>query len=173
MVALLTAGAMVLDFGLVRMDRQENKLAADDAVMAGLRAADHGNDQVFNVDGVCGALAFLKANELRLSGLPSSLATGGSCTGVTSTQVCKPNDSSTAVTYHGTTVSGNSTFEVWIKLPYDVNDATTGGPAFPEEAMHSLTQGDADQDGCDQLGLVIKESTKPGSSPGSSPTSHL
>ena len=68
MSSLLIAGGIVLDFGVVRMDRQMNKLAADDAVTAGLRAADGGTGEVYTDLAVCGALDYLKANRSRLSG---------------------------------------------------------------------------------------------------------
>ncbi len=73
---LVVASTLVLDFGLVRADRQENKLAADDAVMAGLHAADGGGTDVYTYRGVCGALDFLKANKPELSGLPGFTCTG-------------------------------------------------------------------------------------------------
>ena len=70
MIFLLIGTAMVLDFGLVRLDRQENKSAADTAVMAGLRFADGGDTDVYTERAVCGALSFLKANQAAI-GWPS------------------------------------------------------------------------------------------------------
>lgn len=163
--ALLVCGGIVLDFGMVRMERQTNKSAADSAVMAGLRAADGGNDSVYNALGVCAALEYLKANRPALSGLGSALETGGSCAIPSTSQVCTPVatvPNPSQVTYHSSTTFGSTRYEVWIKSPYKVTDAGTGGPMFAGETLASSTPGDANQYGCDQIGLVIKESTKPG-----------
>ncbi len=164
-VALLVGAAIVLDFGMVRVQRQSDKSAADSAVMAGLRAADGGNDSVYNQKGVCATLQYLKANRPALSGLGNALATGGTCASPSPTQVCNPVPTlpnPTQVTYHASTASGSTHYEVWIKSPYVVTDATTGGPTFSEESLASSTPGKPSMYGCDQIGLVIKESTKPG-----------
>jgi len=158
MSSLLIAGGIVLDFGVVRMDRQMNKLAADDAVTAGLRAADGGTGEVYTDLAVCGALDYLKANRSRLSGLPAGL-----CAAPDPQKACAPGDSTTASSYYGTTSSGGTSFEVWIKSPYSVTDTSTGG-GFPEEALGTLAsdQGDAAKSGCDQVGVIVKELTPPG-----------
>src|SRR5689334_829412 len=69
LTALLVITAMVLDFGLVRVDRQELKSDADTAAMAGIAAGDGGTGDVYTYRAVCGALANLKATNT-LSGLP-------------------------------------------------------------------------------------------------------
>ena len=164
LAGLLIVGGIVLDFGVVRMERQSNRSATDDAVMAGLRAADGGTDKIFNVRGVCATLAFLKANRPALTGLPPTLVSGGSCPNDTSAQVCVPNDGgASAVNYHATTTSGTSTFEVWIRSPYDTTD-TVGGYSWPEESLSSVSADTATptQHGCDQIGVIVKESTTPG-----------
>ena len=61
-LALLVVTAMVLDFGLARMDRQVNKSAADNAVTAGIRGFDGGDANVYTFKGVCDALSYLRAN---------------------------------------------------------------------------------------------------------------
>lgn len=153
MVMLVVTAALVTDFGVVRLDRQQNKLAADDAVMAGLRAAGNEDDgQMYNSLGICAALDFLKANRSALSGLPPCASQP--------THVCTAGD--TSVNYHGTTTSGANSYEVWIESPYLVNSASAGG-AFPEEALGSLSTdaGDPSKGGCDQIAVVIRESTTP------------
>ena len=70
MVMLLIVTAMVLDFGIVRLNRQQAKSAADSAAMAGIRAGDGGSDVFHTFLGVCGALQYLKSNESELSALP-------------------------------------------------------------------------------------------------------
>ena len=51
MVMLLVTAAMVLDFGVVRVDRQRAKSTADSAVMAGMRAADGKTGDVYSFPG--------------------------------------------------------------------------------------------------------------------------
>ena len=66
LTALLIVVAMVLDFGLVRMDRQSNKSAADAAVGAGMRALDGGTGEIYSYRGVCEAIEYLNANQPEL-----------------------------------------------------------------------------------------------------------
>jgi Flp pilus assembly protein TadG len=157
-VALFVAAAVVIDFGGVRADRQVSKLAADDAVAAGMRGADKGTSDVYTDSAVCAALNFLKANRTSLSGLPA-----GICASPSATKVCVPGDSTTFSSYTGTTTSGGSTYQVWIKMPYSVSDTSTDG-GFSEESLSSLASdtGDSSQQGCDQIGVVIKQSSPPG-----------
>jgi Flp pilus assembly protein TadG len=155
MTALLVAGALVVDLGRIRYERQIDKSAADAAVSAGLQASNNGTGETYNSRAVCEAYQFLKASRAALAGLPPDV-----CTTVSQTQACS---ATTPVEYHGTTTFGGDKFEVWIKMPYAVSDATTGG-AFGDESMSTLAadQGDSTQVGCDQLGVVIKESNTPG-----------
>jgi Flp pilus assembly protein TadG len=157
MVVLLVTAGIVLDFGLARMDRTTNKSAADAAVAAGLQAANNGTGDVYNSTAVCTAYAFLKANRPYLSGLPADV-----CSTPSSTAICTPGDHTTDMSYHGTT-SGSTRFEVWIKMPYSVSDTSTGG-AFADESLATQASdpGEATQQGCDQIGVVIKEWTQPG-----------
>jgi Flp pilus assembly protein TadG len=157
MVVLLITAGIVLDFGLARMDRTTNKSAADAAVAAGLQAANNGTGDVYNSTAVCTAYAFLKANRPYLSGLPADV-----CSTPSSTAICTPGDHTTDMSYHGTT-SGSTRFEVWIKMPYSVSDTSTGG-AFADESLATQASdpGEATQQGCDQIGVVIKEWTQPG-----------
>ena len=159
MLMLTVTAALVLDFGVVRLDRQQNKLAADAAVAAGLQAADKGTGDFYNATAVCAAYAFLKANREQLSGLPA-----GVCASPSTTQICVAGDPTTDFTYNATTTSGNKTFEVWIKSRYRVAE-TTGGGSFPDESsMTSLSAdtGDGTKQGCDQLAVIIRQKTRPG-----------
>jgi len=155
MTALLITGAIVLDFGLARFEKQTNKSAADDAVMAALRSADGGDGEVYPFRAVCGALSFLKANRPALSGLAA-------CT-TNDAVACKPGDSTTYASYQDSVTVGNKTYKVWIKSPYLVTDASTDG-GFGEETLGTLAgdTGDSTKQGCDQVGVIIKESTPPG-----------
>jgi Flp pilus assembly protein TadG len=158
MLALVITGGIVLDFGLARMERTTNKSAADAAVAAGVQSANNGTGDVYNSRAVCTALEFLKANRRSLSGLPA-----GVCATVSDTATCSPDLPASSVSYQGTTTSGGTTFTVWIKMPYSVSDTTTGG-AFADESLATLSTdpGESTQNGCDQIGVVIKEETQPG-----------
>jgi Flp pilus assembly protein TadG len=151
MVGLLLAGALVLDFGLVRVERQGNKLAADSAVTAGLRAGDTGGGQMNTAAAVCGALDFLRANNPSLSGLPAN-----GCPPPANT-VCSPTDPTTWTTYTATTSSGRTTYEVTIQSPY-----TFEGSGFPEDDLPSLTSdvGMDEWEGCDQVAVMVRQSTE-------------
>ena len=69
MTALLVVTAMVLDFGLVRVDRQVNKSAADAAAVAGVYGLDGGDGQPHPYIGVCQAMRYLAQNDDRFSGV--------------------------------------------------------------------------------------------------------
>lgn len=155
---LVIVAALVVDFGAARVDRQTNKLASDAAVMAGLRAADQDTGNVYTSLGACGALAFLRANRPALSGLPD-----GVCATPDPSKICAPGNASTFTHYYGTTTSGRSTYEVWIRSPYTVTE-TVGGGAFPEESLGSFSGdvGETSEGGCDQIGVIVRESSTPG-----------
>lgn len=147
LVGLLVVVAMVLDFGLARLDRQENKSVADDAVTAGIRGFDKGTGLVYSYAGVCDALDFLKANAPELS----SLSWSANCTAAKKSLVCDPTDSTTWASFSGT-VNG---YTVRIESPYTLPDS-----AFPEDSLPSLSGDDGQP--CDQLGVIITQSRKPG-----------
>ena len=156
MVLLLIVTAMVLDFGLVRLNRQQAKSAADSAAMAGIRAGDGGSDVFHTFLGVCGALQYLKSSDPELSTLPL----GATCTAPDAAATCDPsnpdNPDDKAV-YTESVSSGGLTSQVTIKSPYDLSD---GG--FPEEAYGSLSADISQLNGCDQVGVIITQSRKPG-----------
>ena len=157
MVALIVAVAMVLDFGMVRLDRQMNKVSADTAATAGVRGLDRGDGKPHPFAGVCQALSYLKSSQADLVGLPLASAAPGnvSCpAGGQLTTVCNPSSSATWATYEATV--GN--LRVQIESPFDVADYN-----FPEENLDSLQGdvGDPALGGCDQLGVVVTETRKP------------
>lgn len=163
MTALLITGAIVLDFGFVRYERQTNKSAADSAVTASLRSGDGGTGDVYTDRAVCGALSFLKANRSSMASLPA-----GICASPDAAKVCDPTNATTLAatssSYTGTTTFGSNTYTVWIKAPYVVTDTSTGG-GFPEESTATTLSGDpgvSGKNGCDQVGVIIQESTQPG-----------
>ena len=159
MLMLVVATAMVLDFGLIRYDRQRMKLAADNAVMSGLRAADGGTGDVYTWAGVCGALEFLRNNEPGLGSL-----TSGPCTTPDTGAICDPsNPTANKAEYSDTVTVGGRKLWVSIKSPYLTTDpGFTSDGAFPEESYASLTTDTTKMNGCDQLGIIIKEARTPG-----------
>ncbi|MDX6327407.1 MAG: hypothetical protein QOK15_3761 [Nocardioidaceae bacterium] len=150
MVVMLVVVGMVLDFGIARLDRQQNKSVADAAVAAGMRALDGGDGEIYGFKGACQALSFIKANKPELSSLswsacsdPAKLATA--CTwGVPATYAAFTG------TANGITVEISDTY-----------DLTTSG--WPEEALPSLS---TDQltpaDSCTQLSVVVRQARRPG-----------
>lgn len=153
---ILIAAAMVLDFGIVRLDRQTNKSAADSAAAAGLRGMDSNakyssNGLLYSFEAVCGALNTLKANNPGLAGLDWA-----SCADPAKLKIpCDPDDAATHALYSGTTGS----YQVTIQSPYDV---ASGG--FTEESLPTLANdtGDPELAGCDQIGVIVTQSRRPG-----------
>ena len=153
MVMLLVVAAMVLDFGVVRLDRQRAKSTADSAVMAGLKAADGKTGDVYSFRAVCAALSFLRVNDARMAALPT-----GICASPDNTIKC--NSAAPAAqpaVYDGTVTKGGTTYRVVIKSPYSLSD---GG--FAEEGYSTSAADPSLASGCDQVGVIISESRKPG-----------
>lgn len=152
MTMLLVAVAMVLDFGIVRLDRQVNKAAVDSSTSAGIQGLDRGNGNTYSYAGVCEALRYLKANKpADLGGLNWSACSDLALLA----KICDPADTTTWAKYDATT----GPYRVTIQNPYV--PASTG---FPEETLSSLSadQGDAAAGGCDQLAVIIAQTRKPG-----------
>lgn len=150
LVVMLVVVGMVLDFGIARLDRQQNKTVADAAVTAGIRAVDGGDGEVYGFKGVCQALAFLRANKAELATL-----TWSACSDPV--KLATPCVWGTPSTYASFTGTANGV-TVEISDPYDL---TTSG--WPEENLPSLK---ADQltaaDSCTQLSVVVRQARKPG-----------
>ena len=142
-LGLLIVVAMVLDFGLARLDRQVNKSAADDAVAAGIQGFNKGDGKVYSYKGVCEALEFLKANVRPLSALSYSACATPSNLG----KVCKDSDPTTHASYTSPLTNG---FVVTIKSPYTLPD-----PGFSEDGLASLS-GDTGAP-CNQLAVIIQQ----------------
>lgn len=154
MTGLLIAVAMVLDFGIVRVDRQMNKAAADSAVTAGLRGMDRGDGRPHPFAGVCQALTYLKLSQPELSNLPN---TGGNVSCPESpTNLALPCLAGAPVAHYTAT---HGKFSVTIKSPYLLSE---GG--FVEEQSDTLQQdtGDPSLIGCDQIGVIVEETKRPG-----------
>lgn len=169
LTAILIVVALVLDFGLVRIDRQVDKSAADAAALAGLHGLRNGDTKPHPYAGVCNAVKYLKGNDGRFANLdPTSgwsdgagTATGNGCNSTTPglwDTVCNPDNKSTWAVYQATTTSGGATFDVRIESGYVINGT------WSEDSLSS-SQGDVGasaQKGCDQLAVTIAQRRKPG-----------
>ena len=155
---LLVAAALVLDFGVVRLDRQMNKSSSDAAVAAGLQGLDQGDGAAHSYAGVCQALTYLRLSQSELAGLPdASNAPGGNVTcPPTAAQLAEPCEPGVTNATYAATVGRLS---VTIVSPYTVDEGD-----FPEEELDSLSEdtGKAGELGCDQLAVIVSETQSPG-----------
>ncbi|NUT49662.1 MAG: hypothetical protein HOV94_20480 [Saccharothrix sp.] len=159
MTALLVVAAMVLDFGIVRLDRQTVRQSLDSAVMAGLRASDDGDGKIHTQRAVCAALDFLRTDDTSMAGLPTG-SLDCSTASAAWAQTCNTADpfgTSSAASYTGTTTSGNTRTTVTIKMPYQLTD---GG--YREESYTSVSGDGTMLNNCDQLAVLVTRSVRPG-----------
>lgn len=168
---LCVVAAMVLDFGLVKVDRQVQKSDADAAVLSGLRAMDFtGSGSAQPVRGVCAALEFLKANDSRFDGLsetsgfknlatPTPATVSVDCTNAASpamTNTCSSSQPSSWVQYDADVTAGGANVHVHIQAGYDFSDSAQ----WPEDSLAASTPAGANR--CMDMELTISESRKPG-----------
>ncbi len=101
LTGILIITAMVLDFGIVRIDRQVDRAAADEATLAGLHSLNTGDGAPHPYVGVCSAIRYLQVNSPRFSGVDETsgwtdglgAATANGCTTVAlRNKVCKGTD---------------------------------------------------------------------------------
>lgn len=171
LTGLLVIVGMVLDFGLVRVDRQVDKSGADAAVMAGLQGMAAGGGASSNpYAGICNAMNYLKQNDTRFasmasSGSGASWSTLGSpptsvsvnCSSPPST-TCSPGDTSTWVKYVWSGTYQGTALQVTIQSGYALPD-----PNFPEDSLPAASSDNNDgAQGCDQLAVIIRQNRQPG-----------
>lgn len=163
LTVVLIVTALVLDFGLVRVDRQIDRSAADAATLAGLQGlASSGSSSSSPYIGVCNALQFLKANSVRFSGLDVSTgwtnglgATKASgCTDATVRATkCVPGNQATWAVYSGSVTTAGVTLSVSIRGGYQL-----AGSGYAEETLPASSSDNADQgQGCLQLATIISQ----------------
>lgn len=171
LVTLLGVSGLVLDYGLVRYDRQHNKSLADTAVTAGMQNLElPGTGTPAPFRGSCAALDFIRANEDKLSGLTGTWYYGdGTPVGldpcdttstdaaVTRAIMCLPSSVpgylSSWAWFDGTPVNG---VDVEIRSGYNVDDAS-----YRDEGYHT-DKGSSVQGGCDQMAVVISQTQRAG-----------
>lgn len=169
MTSLMVVAGMVLDFGLVRIDRQADKSAADAAAIAGLHALKGGDDKPRPYVGVCAALRFLRVNSDRFANVTSTsgtwttgagAATVNGCTDSTApTRVCVPGSTSTWAKFTWNGTWQGAALKVVIQSGY----ALTGSTGWTEDALPAAAASSDDlQQGCDQLSVVITQNRTPG-----------
>lgn len=161
MVALCLAAAFVIEFGLLRVDRQQNKSAADAAAMSGTYAlVESENDPTFHpFAAVCRAVDYLQVNASDFATFSTQSwtdATGAAvtnpCTPPMTEQVCLPNAPSSWARFDGTTNNGVS---VRVQSGYKVNLGD-----FEEDSLPALAAdpGDPQHGGCNQVAVMIYQS---------------
>lgn len=172
MAGILVVVALVLDFGLVRIDRQVDKSAADSAALAGAHGLNTGDGSPHPYVGVCTALRYLKRNAARFAGFDTSTGWTNGAGGVTASgcsdlalrsKICKPADQSTWAVWSGSGSYQGVHVDVTIRSGY-VIPSPTGPDAWSEDGLPASTgdQGASSYGGCDQLAVEIGQSRKPG-----------
>ncbi len=165
MTAILLVVAMVIDFGIVRLDRTINKASADAAAAAGVRSLESGDGRARGWAGVCTALSYLRVNSPEYGDLVStwrtglsSPVTGDPCAPGSSylDQGCEPGNRDTWAVMMGSAAGGRILVE--IRSGYVLSE---GG--FSEESLNSLASdtGDPVQAGCDHLAVIVQETKQP------------
>lgn len=174
MVALLVSSAMVLDFGLVRIDRQVDRSAADAATMAGLAGLKSGSGKSTPYQGVCAALRTLRTNDPRFAGVssasPTSVWTDGNGYGVSAgcsdpvllAKPCKPGDKTTWVDFKWTGSYQGKPLVAEIQGGYQLPTAVAPSSWREDNTTAALADADDTAQGCDQLAVTITQTRKPG-----------
>jgi hypothetical protein len=165
MTAILLVVAMVIDFGIVRLDRNVNKASADAAAAAGVRSLESGDGLARGWAGACTALSYLRVNSPEYSDLVPTWQTGSNASVGGDPCVagsgyldlgCEPGNKDTWAVMTGSAAGGR--LQVEIRSGYVLSE---GG--FSEESLDSLASdtGDPAQSGCDQLAVIVQETKQP------------
>ena len=166
---LLIGAAMVLDFGLVRVDRQINKSAADSATLAGLHGLGSTGDGLsHSYLGVCTAVRYLQVNDDRFAGINESAGwtngldggTGNGCSDpILRGKTCLPLDKTTWAKFHWAGTYQNMPISVTVESGYSLAGSTWAEDSLPASSPDT---GSANQHGCDHLAITVTQSRKPG-----------
>lgn len=172
LTALLVVAGMVLDFGLIRVDRQVDKSATDAAALAGVHALDRAGQngaEPYPYVGICAALRALQVNDPRFAAISDS---SGWSNGVAATvndgcadptlqsTACDPADKATwgqfnwVGTYQGTNI------KVHIQSGYQL--PTTGNDGWSEDTLPAAQAFADDHDGgCNQVEVEVHQFRNP------------
>ena len=162
LTVLLVASAMVLDFGLVRVDRQVNKSAADAATVAGLQGLIGSDNKSHPYRGVCNAIRYLQQNDARFATVSDTSGTwtgGNGCTNVTlRSQACVPGNPASWAKFTWNGIWQGEALQVVIQSGYQL-----AGSGWSEETLPAvLADNDDEAQGCDQLAVTVTQNRKPG-----------
>lgn len=160
MVALCVVGGMVVDLGLLRVDRQSDKAAADAAALAGVNGLvpDISTPTIHPFAGVCQALHYLQANDPDFEtpssptwykGDGSPLGADG-CSPSFASAVCTPGNASTWAKFTGVSSDGHT--RVTIQSGYSLQNS---GFSEDGDAVFNSDGDDPQQLGCDQLAVIM------------------
>lgn len=172
LTVLLIATAMVLDFGLARVDRQVNKSSADSAAMAGAYALNGDSEVAYPFRGVCTAVRYLKVNDARFatmtpdtgdwtdaSATPASFEDG--CASELMDEQCIPSDPSSWARFTWTGDYQGEPVAVTIQSGYSLTSAE--GSAWREESLPAVLADNEDEaGGCFQLAVIVSQERDPG-----------
>lgn len=167
-VVLMIGVGMTLDFGLIKVDRQVDKSAADAATLAGLHGlVTGGSGTAYPYAGVCTAVRYLEANDPRFADLNEATGwTNGAGTAVASGcsstalqhAACVPGNSATWAVYTWTGSWQGASISVTVQSGYQLS--TSG---WAEDGLQaSSTDTDDSAQGCDQLAVIVHQSRRPG-----------
>lgn len=162
MVALCVVAGMVVDLGLIRVDQQSDRSAADAAAMAGANGLmpDTSNRQIYPFAGVCQAMHYLQVNDPDFTAFKSRTWYDGSgtslgvddygCSSAVATLKCVPNTPTSWARLVGISADGKT--RVTIQSGY-----TFAGSGFTEDTKQVYTSdsGASNQGGCDQLAVIM------------------
>jgi hypothetical protein len=165
----LVIAGMVIDFGLVRVDREIDKSAADAATLAGLHGLNAGDGKPHPYIGVCNALRYLQRNNDRFAGLTDTTGTWTSGAGAATadgctdaplrSQVCTPGATSSWARFSWVGTMADKPLSVTIQSGYQISSNS----GWSEDTLTAAVaqQNDGAQ-GCDQLAVIISQSRAPG-----------
>lgn len=170
-LAFLVVAAMVVDFGLVRVDRQVDKSAADAAAVAGLQGLNGGDAEPRPFVGVCTALRYLAANNERFSGMTSTSGVWTDGDGVAAIDGCTDAAASTRLCVSSAVTPSSWARFTWsgthegdpltvvIQSGYELSSSS----GFSEDSLASAAADNDDGgNGCNQLSVTVTQSRNPG-----------
>ena len=173
MAALMIASAFVLTLGLVRIDRQVDKSAADAAVLAGLSGLNGNDGLAHPFAGVCKALQYMQQNDRRFANTSHDTGTWTDGTGTTTKpdgcdtsttptiqqRTCTAGDATTWARYTWTGAFQGTPLEVVIQSGYELSSSS----GWHEDALPAAVADESDSvQGCDQLAVMVTEGRSPG-----------
>jgi hypothetical protein len=171
LTAILVIAALTLDFGLVRVDRQVDKSAADSAVLAGLHALNGGDANPRPFVGVCTAINYMQQNNSRFSGLSPTAGTwtngantplgiANPCTDPTyQAMTCTPGDNTSWAKFTWLGTQDGKPLNVVIQSGY----LLSGTSGYSEDSLPAASADNNDlAEGCDQLAVLIDQTREPG-----------